>query len=89
VGLVIRGPRYELHLTSFWKCLACADFIKDLIWRVQLLNAEVFIIYTSLAFFVPKLEPSFPKQSQIVIKIIMVYTITHLINSMVTQRLLH
>ena len=35
-----------------------------------------------------KLEPSFPKQSQIVIKIIMVYTITHLINSMVTQRLL-
>jgi hypothetical protein len=49
---------------------------------------EVFIIYTSLAFFVPKLEPSFPKQSQIVIKIIMVYTITHLINSMVTQRLL-
>ena len=49
---------------------------------------EVFIIYTSLAFFVPKLEPSFPKQSQIVITIIMVYTITHLINSMVTQRLL-
>jgi hypothetical protein len=41
-GLVIRGPRYELHLTSFWKCLACADFIKDLIWRVQLLNANVF-----------------------------------------------
>ena len=35
-----------------------------------------------------KLEPSFPKQSQIVIKIIMVYMITHLINSMVTQRLL-
>ena len=33
-----------------------------------------------------KLEPSFPKQSQIFIKIIMVYT--HLINSMVTQRLL-
>ena len=32
-----------------------------------------------------KLESSFPKQSQIVIKIIMVYTITHLINSMVTQ----
>ena len=45
---------------------------------------EVFITYTSLAFFVP----SFPKQSQIVVKIIMVYTITHLINSMVTQRLL-
>jgi hypothetical protein len=41
-GLVIRGPRYELHLTSFWKCLACADFIKDLIWRVQLLNGNVF-----------------------------------------------
>jgi hypothetical protein len=35
-----------------------------------------------------KLERSFPKQSQIVIEIIMVYTITHLINSMVTQRLL-
>ena len=34
-----------------------------------------------------KLEPSFPKQSQIVIKIIMVYTITHLINSMVTRLL--
>ena len=33
------------------------------------------------------LEPSFPKQSQIVIKIIMVYTITHLINSMVTRLL--
>ena len=51
---------------------------------------EVFIIYTSLAFFCAchKLEPSFPKQSQIVIKIIMVYMITHLINSMVTQRLL-
>jgi hypothetical protein len=43
-----------------------------------------------LSFFCAchKLEPSFPKQSQIVIKIIMVYTITHLINSMVTQRLL-
>jgi hypothetical protein len=41
-GLVIRGPRYELYLTSFWKCLACANFIKDLIWRVQLLNANVF-----------------------------------------------
>jgi hypothetical protein len=41
-GLVIRGPRYELHLTSFWKCLACTDFIKDLIWKVQLLNASVF-----------------------------------------------
>ena len=41
-GLVIRGPRYELHLTRFWKCLASADFIKDLIWRVQLLNAHVF-----------------------------------------------
>jgi hypothetical protein len=41
-GLVIRGPRYELYLTRFWKCLACADFIKDLIWRVQLLNANVF-----------------------------------------------
>ena len=35
-----------------------------------------------------KLERSFPKQSQIVIEIIMVYTITHLINSMVTQHLL-
>ena len=32
-----------------------------------------------------KLERSFPKQSQIVIEIIMVYTITHLINSMVTH----
>jgi hypothetical protein len=31
-----------LHLTRFWKCLAGADFIKDLIWRVQLLNAHVF-----------------------------------------------
>jgi hypothetical protein len=37
-----------LHLTSFWKCLACADFIKDLIWRVQLLN-----VFFSCAFFVP------------------------------------
>jgi hypothetical protein len=46
-GLVIRGPRYELHLTTFWKCLASADFIKDLIWRVQLLNAHVvFFIFT-------------------------------------------
>ena len=43
-GLVIRGPRYELYLTSFWKCLACADFIKDLIWRVQLLNAMCFFL---------------------------------------------
>ena len=33
-----------------------------------------------------KLEPAFPKQSQFFIKIIIVYT--HLINSMVTQRLL-
>ena len=33
----------------------------------------------------PKLGPSFPKQSQMFIKIIMVYT--HLINSMVTQPL--
>ena len=48
-GLVIRGPRYELHLTSFWKCLACADFIKDLIWRVQLLNANVFFSCSLLA----------------------------------------
>jgi hypothetical protein len=42
---------------------------------------EVFINYTSLDFFCacPKLGPSFPKQSQIFIKIIMVYT--HLINS--------
>jgi hypothetical protein len=47
-GLVIRGPRYELHLTSFWKCLACADFMKDLIWRVQLLNANVFFSLRSL-----------------------------------------
>ena len=34
---------------------------------------------------VPKQGPSFPKQSQIFIKIIMVYS--HLINSMVTQLL--
>jgi hypothetical protein len=42
---------------------------------------EVFINYTSLDFVCacPKLGPSFPKQSQIFIKIIMVYT--HLINS--------
>ena len=38
-GLVIRGRRYELHLTRFWKCLVGADFINDLIWRVLLLNA--------------------------------------------------
>jgi hypothetical protein len=48
-GLVIRGPRYELHLTRFWKCLAGADFIKDLIWRVQLLNAHVFFSCSLLA----------------------------------------
>jgi hypothetical protein len=48
-GLVIRGPRYELHLTRFWKCLASAYFIKVLIWRVQLLNAHVFFSFSLLA----------------------------------------
>ena len=42
---------------------------------------------SQVSFFVPvpKQGPSFPKQSQMFIKIIMVYT--HLINSMVTQHL--
>ena len=69
----------------------CFFFIKPHLYCTYVMHISGSFHYLyQFSFFCAchKLEPSFPKQSQIVIKIIMVYTITHLINSMVTQRLL-
>jgi hypothetical protein len=59
-------------------------FIKPHLYCTYVMHiSESFHYLYQSSFFCAchKLEPSFPKQSQIVIKIIMVYTITHLINS--------
>jgi len=60
---------------------------KSLMAYVMHISGSFHYLYQfSLFCACPKLGPAFPKQSQIFIKITMVYT--HLINSMVTQHLL-
>ena len=47
-GLVIRGRRYELHLTRFCKCIAGADFITECpcVFFLQFISTmENIIIY--------------------------------------------
>jgi hypothetical protein len=41
------------HVQWHWKCLACADFIKDLIWRVQLLNVFFSCSLWKILLFIP------------------------------------
>jgi hypothetical protein len=80
---------HYLYFNKMWVFLFF--FIKPHLYCTYVMHISGSFHYLyQFSFFCAchKLEPSFPKQSQIVIKIIMVYTITHLINSMVTQRLL-